>query len=511
MTTGIAIVGASVLVAVPTLANPPVIGAAATPFSHNAVQPASLVSDLLTAFNTTSVALVDAAQIGIDTAAGLPLGLAGAANAVITDPSKIPDIINFLAYSFLYPDAPPATPVPGLSLPPSLLYQFGTEVVVPLALLLPAPIATVVLTAFGQLGNAIGAGLALLPGNPIAGFFAVGAGVLGLPDFIGSSLGQFQTIGEALGFAIGGGFRVAVPESGIAPTQGIAGWVGALPAVLAASFDTAIDDPTQIPGLVSYLAYSLLAAPSAAFPAPGGSPFGSPFGSFSLFTTGFAPIAAALEEILPPALAEAFGQLSGILGDVIANVLNLLPTPINPFMPTMAQVAARTAGPSISALPVDTFDTSLTVVVGGATALPGEVGGSIDGQDGALPNSDASPPPVGSLPVAVDSPLPAAESVETLPAEVTTSDPSNGITVIADPPKKPELNVVRDLDPFQATDSEDGPDTADGESVAKHHEGDGKISVQDLTQRLADANEAESEKPTADQSGQTDGQAATTG
>ncbi|WP_237573387.1 hypothetical protein [Mycolicibacterium lacusdiani] len=497
------------LVTVPTLANPPDFKAASTPFSHSAVQPASLITDLLAAFNTTSVALGNATQIGIDTAAGLPLGLAGAANAVITDPSKIPDIINFLAYSFLYPDAPPATPVPGLSLPPSLLYQFGTEVVVPLALLLPAPIATFVLTAFGQLGNAIGAGLALLPGNPIAGFFAVGAGVLGLPDFIGSSLEQFKTIGEALGFAIGGGFRVAPAESGIAPTQGIAGWVGALPAVLVASFGAAIANPTQIPGLVSYLAYSLLAAPGAAFPPPGSPPFASPFGSFSLFTAGFAPIAAALEEILPPALAEAFGQLSGILGDVIANVLNLLPAPINPTLPAMALVAARTATPSISETSVDSFETSLKVVVDDATTLSDEVEGPVDGQDDALPNPEASP--VGSLPAAVDAPVPAAEPVETLQADVITSNPSDDITAIPDPPKKPEFNVVRNLDPFQAADSEEGPDAADGGDVAKHQEGEGKISVQDLAQRLADANDGESEKPTADQADQTDGQAAATG
>lgn len=541
VTTGIAIVGASVLVATPTLATPPDMKALNPAISHADVNPASLITDLVAGFSTVSVAGGHAAQISINTIAGLPLGLAGAANAAIADPSDIPDIVNFLAYSFLYPGAPIPSGLPGVSLPPSLLFQFGSQVVLPLANLLPPPLATLVLTAFGKVGQVIGQGLALLPGNPVAGFFAVGAGVLGLPNIVSSPLVDIKALGVALGQAIGGGFVVANPLSGIVPTQGAAGWVGALPAVLLASLGAAVDNPSQIPGLLSYLTYSLLAAPGADFPPPGGSPLGSPFGSFSLFTTAFAPIAAALggpTGVLPPALADVFNHLTEVLGEVVAAGLGVLPTPNNPFNPyddpAMMLVAnAKMAAPTPQT-PIEAIETSVNVLLGSVKALPG---GIEDLATAVQKGYITVPQAVGSLVIGLlDTSQvalkPIIAQLATLPSPIGVSKTDPGLVIkgatalgkvigeveaalpqpkkqakalqgadvqaseiSAKPHKKPEFNVTRILDPFQLDAKKDksdvdakdksGPANLLGlPSLPKHQLGDGKISVKDLVNKL---------------------------
>jgi hypothetical protein len=543
VTTGIAIVGASVLAATPTLATPPDMKALNPAISHADVNPASFITDLVEGFNTVSVAGGHAAQIGIDTIAGLPIGLAGAANAAIANPSNIPNIVNFLAYSFLNPAYDPHLPSQ------SVLFQFGSQVIFPLATLLPPPLATAVLTAFSHIGSAIGAGLALLPGDHYTGAFAVGVGIATLPGIVGTPLEAFKILGDALGAAIGGtvlpyDLSTSPPTPNIS-LPGIAGWFGRQPIIVLATLQAAIADPSAIPGLLSYLTYNLLAAPSPVFlpefdgPTALGFPsLPFPYGSTSLFTAGFAPIALALGEVLPAPLAHAFEALSGVLGDAIAGALGLLPTPNNPFVPGPSLVAAKfgivqTAAPKPQT-PVEALETSVKVLLGSIEALPR---GIEDLATAVQKGYITVPEAVGSLVIGLldTSQIalkPIIAQLAMLPAPIGPSKGDPGLVIkgatalgnvvgeieaalpqpkkpvralqaadaqasaiSAIPHKKPEFNVTRILDPFQLDAKKDKSDSETKDksgpanllglpSLPKHQLGDGKISVKELAKKL---------------------------
>ena len=367
VTTGIAIVGASVLVAAPIAATPQALQ---PPALNVAVDDMASVTDfiqgLLMDFNTATVAGGAAAQISVDTAAGLPLGLSAAAQAIINDPSATPDVLNYLINSFLRPTSSPF--IPG----GSVFRQFGLEVVGPLISLLPPQLQVIVGGAFAQLGAAIGQGLTHLPGSLQAGAIAVGGGLATLPPGVLGLTAGIRTLGLGIGEAIGGGYTPPNPPGTppLLPTTGLAGWLGFTPTVLVATLQAAVESPESIPGLASYLVYSVLGPPSALFPPPlaaipavgfPGLPY--PLGSYSLFVTTFAPIIAALEEVLPAPLADALGAVSLALNDVLGKALGVLPDPVNPF------------GLLLSA---NTFDAAGARGIGPAGAAPVPVGG-LDG------------------------------------------------------------------------------------------------------------------------------------
>jgi hypothetical protein len=275
------------------------------------------IQGLLADFNTATVAGGNAAQISINAAAGLPLGLSLAAQAIINDPSATPDVLNYLINSFLNP-----------GIPTSLFSEFGEQVIGPLLTLLPPQLRVVVGGALADLGTALAKGLAHLPGNFVAGATAVGEAAADLPSGLLNSGLDIRTLGTAIGQALGGGYSLPIPGS--LPTNGLAGWLGLSPTVLLATLEAAVDDPGNIPGLASYLLYSLVASPSAAFPPPN-VVVGYPFFNYSLFVTTAAPVIAALEQVLPGPLADALGAISTELSAIIGKGLGLLPAPVNPF------------------------------------------------------------------------------------------------------------------------------------------------------------------------------------
>ena len=118
MTTGVAIVGASVLVAAPLTATPQAAESVVR-YAEVEVMPTASSS----ALSTISTAIGAGLQIGIDTAAGLPLGLTVAAIAIINDPDSTADVINYLANSFLNPDLASG----------SVFSQIAIRVILPLA------------------------------------------------------------------------------------------------------------------------------------------------------------------------------------------------------------------------------------------------------------------------------------------------------------------------------------------------------------------------------------------
>lgn len=255
------------------------------------------------------------------------------------DPSHTPDVLNYLINSFLRPT--PSPYIPG----GSVFLQFGREVIGPLISLLPPQLQAVVGSAFAKIGAALAQGLSHLPGNLGLGAMYVGSAAADLPSALLNLNFDIHTLGTALGQAIGGGYTPPAPPGSppLLPTTGLAGWLGFTPTVLLATLQAAVDDPSNIPGLASYLVYSVLGPPSTLFPPPLGAipPFPDfpgfpglpyPFGSYSLFVTTFAPIIAGLEAVLPAPLADALASVSLALNDVLGKALGILPDPINPFV-----------------------------------------------------------------------------------------------------------------------------------------------------------------------------------
>ena len=170
-----------------------------------------------------------------------------------------------------------------------------------------------------------------------------------LASVITDLLGAFNALSVAAGQGIGGGYGLPSPFP-VAPTNGVAGWVGIAPTLLLASLQAALENPQNIPGLASYNIYTLLAAPGEDFLPPSGY-LGTPYPvfSYSLFVNAFAPIIAALEDVLPGPLSDALAHFSETLGEVIAATLAVLPDPINPYLPPPS--AASAAEFSVMAAP----------------------------------------------------------------------------------------------------------------------------------------------------------------
>lgn len=534
VTTGVAIVGASVLVVAPL--HPPLPDVQIPAYSTTAVAPAALVSDLLADFNTATVAGGNAAQILINTAAGLPLGLSLAAQAIIDDPSVTPDVLNFLINSFL-------SPVPSPFIPGgSVFLQFGTEVIGPLVSLLPPQLQVLVGGALADIGAAIAEGLSYLPGDLATGALAIGGAAASLPAPILNLGLDIATIGGALGASIGGS---------LATGPGIAGFIGAAPAGLLAILESAIDDPSDIPGLLSFVAYSLVSPVSPAFPLP----------NISLFTTAVGPIIVALAQVLPPPLGVGPtdpGLIltgAGVLGEVITKLLALLPTPIPPSIPdpTLARTIedpSITAAVAVDPLAVDADlgDVAVSVqrAISGLTAqlgalpegvqelvravianpeiLPaaivGLVNGGIDGLQAAV--GGVALTGIRTLPRPVRAPLAGAlnelnggingfqagltDAVSPADAKKVLAPavaPTEETVDVAVAPKSTKrlvpLKIVADDPPEESTPASEAAeeaDDADTETNVKrfprHRPGDGRVSVRDLFNRdRGDADNAE--------------------
>jgi hypothetical protein len=337
VTTGVAIVGASVLVAAPISPAPPDITIAnpaeglALAQSTTDVELASLLSDLLADFNLVATVGGDVTQVFIDAIGELPEALARLTAAGIENPELIPSLLSALVYGFLNP---PGNVVPPLPAPiPSLLSDVFVALT-PLITLLPPELAgdviTVAVSLFGVLGDALG----ILP-NPVPGLAAAADVVL--PDFVGDLTGAFSTLLSAVGVSIGGGIITLPTPAMPIPVNvpGLFGFIGAAPERLLEITQGVIGGTIPLPSALSTIVYSLVYP----LPVSPGPPI--PIAA-SLLSIVALPVVAALADILPPDAAGPFLEAFGAVGDVIVRALGILPAPLPPFpQPTMMFTAAE--------------------------------------------------------------------------------------------------------------------------------------------------------------------------
>ncbi|WP_163694859.1 hypothetical protein [Mycolicibacterium sarraceniae] len=294
--------------------------------SHVAVQPASVVTDLLynagDAINSVANAVVIAtdAALGLnfylddsDFGWGVPFNSVFAGLAALQSPGDVGSILSYVAQLYLNPSYN------------STNYYYpwylNDLVLQPLAGILPAPLNSVVAKGINGVADAINDAFANLP-DPAAGVEAM--------------WNLYNTVpGRALYAAQ---FTLSIPVQLI---DAVVHWAAYLPANVAATVESAIQVPANIPGLLSNLVYDALD------PRLGYGMLGS--------------IAITLAKpffYLPSPIGETgFGAQDGLAYELhtnfvnaVSGLLSLLPTPIAPT--PFAAAAARKA--SVQAADDDT-------------------------------------------------------------------------------------------------------------------------------------------------------------
>lgn len=406
MTTGVALVGASAIAVAPIIPTPAEIQIPNPAESVTQVQKltevelTSLVSDLLTAFNTVAVAGGDTAQVLLDATGKLPGSIALLIQAGIDNPELIPNLASALVYGFFNPFPLAGTvPLPG---PPdfSLLVQLF-RAISPVIALLPPPlgpsgmnpgiVTEISVRVLGVLADALG----VLP-DPTLALPALGQAAADLPAFVTDLSGGFSALATALGISIGGGnFPLTIPNpfGPIPPTitipipiQGAAPFIGQAPALLLAVLGAAAEDPEDIPGLFSFVVNRLVGFPDLADPASLPALLAGPS---SLLLSLTLPTVLTLAQILPPPFGGSVldvisGGDPGLilsaslgLGTILNEFLDLLPDPVSPFPPEA--MASRVADASLvpPTVPdadlgdvVDAVRRAGDVLIGAAEALP---------------------------------------------------------------------------------------------------------------------------------------------
>jgi hypothetical protein len=191
---------------------------------------ASVITDALYGFGDAVNGVASGVALTLDGAISLPFDGLSAALIASQNPSLAPSLMSWLIQRY----ANPSDLYPYYSYPKEIK-NFSIE---PLAGLLPSPIGSSIIDAVNQIADAINGGLSGLP-DPAAGEFATGA-------FWDTDIGR--TVNSA-------NFALFAPVWMLYET---AYYLGYLPANLEATVESAIQDPSEIPGLVSNLAYDLL-------------------------------------------------------------------------------------------------------------------------------------------------------------------------------------------------------------------------------------------------------------
>lgn len=302
--------------------------------SNVAVQPASFVTDALYAAGDVVSAAADTLLIGTNLALGL--------NYYWDDSdfgSGVPVNPLFLAAAALQNPGSALSYLTQVLLNPSDNYNYYTypwylkaAVLEPLIALLPAPLSSTVLGAVNGLANGINDALSNLP-DPTAA--------------VDSLAFQYNTTAGRLVYAVQN--AIALP---VTLLTAVTYYLAYLPASIEATFESAIQAPADIPGLLSNLVYNAL-DPDL---------YGGLLGnlSYNLLKPGFFLPAPIGESSLGAHDGLVYGAYDAF-ANAVSGLLSILPAPISPTpiafpasaTPAAAQSKAAAAPQDSSAAAAD--------------------------------------------------------------------------------------------------------------------------------------------------------------
>ncbi|ODQ91330.1 hypothetical protein [Mycolicibacterium holsaticum] len=322
---------------------------------------ASAVTDLLYTAGDAVARASYGIAVAADGAISLPFDIAAALVAGSRAPSIAPSLVSWLVQRYANP-----SDNYGFSWD-SLAWRIKTYSLEPLAALLPQPLSDTVVNLIDAIANGFGDALERILPDPTAGLLATEA-------FWGTPIGRTMVgVNDVLAAPVWMAWDTAV-------------YLGYLPAELEATFEAALRDPSEIPGLLSNLAYRLL-------------------GSGGLLGSLIVEIAAPLEAFPGPIGKLAADVMWGVY-DALDAVLSVLPTPIPPVpfataaptADTEAVEGASQHGPEVAPQVLTTDQTQL-IAVDVPTEderAADEVADMVDeeGDDAAPPADDAANTPL---------------------------------------------------------------------------------------------------------------------
>jgi hypothetical protein len=258
---------------------------------------ASVITDALVGLGGAVDDVAYGVALTLDGAFSLPFDASATVALAVQNPSLGPSLLSWLVQLY----ANPADAFPYITYP----WLFKVNTIEPLAALLPYPLGPngvddgLITNAVNQLADAIG--------NALAGLPSPGPGVLATQEFWDSDIGRT---------VLAANYAVTAPAWMLYDT---ALYLGYLPASLEATFESAIQNPSEIAGLVSNLVNGLL------------SPTSGLLGN--LLDDASLPVTT-----LPGPIGEGAANVVTAISDSIDNLLSLLPPPISPTpFPSAAQ------------------------------------------------------------------------------------------------------------------------------------------------------------------------------
>lgn len=270
----------------------------------------SVITDALYGLGNAVNGVASGVALTLDGALSLPFDASTAIAVAAQNPSLGPNLLTWLVQRYVNPsDA-------------YLNYAYPYEIkffsIEPLAALLPYPL--------GPNANATDNGLIVNAVNQIAD--AINDALAGLPSADPGQTAMNEFWASDIGRTV-----VAVNSAVIAPVwmlYSTAFYLGYLPANLEETLESAVRDPSEIPGLVSNLVYGLL------------SPNGGLLGD--LLTYASDPFTT-----LPGPIGEQAANLVTSISNSIDNLLSQLPPPISPVPFPSAVQSAQVADVQVEA------------------------------------------------------------------------------------------------------------------------------------------------------------------
>lgn len=309
---------------------------------------ASVVTDALYKLGDAVNGVAAGVTIALDGAFSLPFDALTAIAAAAQNPSLSPNVLSWLVQRYVNPSAS--------YMPYTYAWDIRAYSIEPLAELLPNPFGPAIINAVEQISDAIGGALAHLPSSA--------PGVDATDAFWGTDIGRTLA---AVNYAI---------TAPVWMLYNTVYYLGYLPADLEATFESAIRNPSEVPGLVSNLVYGLL----------------SP--SYGLLG-GLLDAAARPFNTLPGPIGELASSVFTAISDSVDHLLSRLPDPISPNQSLLGQSSAQftVTSDEPSALPQASLEVPGAVALSSVDLVEKKVAAT-DSELNTPPDAPQDTPPV---------------------------------------------------------------------------------------------------------------------